>query len=151
MNTTKTLHLTDSQYLRLLEKVQDAIMATDRFYVHDNTCVGSKEVSSNIGLCNEMYTDIDTALFPHEFISHNRHSMKYRKSHQFCPFDSRLAKAEKNEPANFLNGCYYTCILRKPKYNKQDMFDLVLRAKELLKTQTSEELINSLVDRYFPK
>lgn len=127
----KSIYLNDEQYLNLLEKVESNVSNFDTFYVYDSTDIGNKYTTSNIGLCNDDYTDLGNAMFPKDFLKYGRKGMKYRKDKHVCPFDSRLLKLEKGIEVSMANGCYYTCSLRKKTTDKEKVFDLVQRTKEL--------------------
>ena len=145
----KDIYLTDEQYGKLLEKIKVAVSENTQFKVMDSTDIGNKYTTSNVGLCNDGFTELDTALFPEQFLEYGRQSMKYTKIHHICPFDRRLEHVEKDAPVNFSNGCYYTCSLKKKRNDKENLFRLVDKAKELLQTGTSKERIEALNTRYF--
>lgn len=127
----KDIYLTDEQYLKLLDKVKDLVIREDSYFVFDSTTIGDKYTTSNIGLCNEELTDLDTALFPNEFKNYNRKCMKYKKEHHLCPFDNRIKLIETKETTNMLNGCYYTCSLQKKKPSREEALNLIMYTKEL--------------------
>lgn len=101
-------HLSDAQYLDLLQKIKARINQPEFVvYCYDSTVVGNRYTESNCGLCNEEFVTADTAMFPGYFPG--RRDMKYRQKHHKCPFDLRGA-----EPAEgFSMGCFYSCYLFK--------------------------------------
>ena len=101
------LYLTDTQYLKILKKIKETVDQENfRPNYFDSTFTGDKYTESNCGLCNDNFTDKETALFPEAFP--NRKSMKYSLAHHKCPFDQR------NQPTDS-KGCFYYCYLFQNK------------------------------------
>ncbi len=116
----KELYLTDSQYKRILGKIEKEVNSpgfkVSRF---DSTSLWDKYNDSNRGFCNDNFTELDTALFPDKFPG--RKSMKYQESNHKCPFDTR------KEPG-FLgwgSGCFSQCYLFKKECNLETIKTLV--------------------------
>lgn len=142
---SKELYLTDEQYVKLLDKVENLIHKYDSFQVVDSTEIGNKYTTSNVGLCNdEEMTDEDNAMFPEYFIKHGRTGTKYRQKHQLCPFDTRINNILTETPVNMFNGCYYTCSLRSKRTNKEKMFSLVEITKELALSGKAKEITEKI-------
>lgn len=135
-------YLKDEQYERLLHKIEVSIPNHDSFQSIDCTMIGGKHVSSNIGLCNEGFTEQDTALFPKDF-QEGYTSMKYRKTHHLCPFDKRVEKIAKGKRVNFGSGCYYTCSLQNATTDKEKLLSLVTLTKELHAKGDFKKAVNS--------
>ena len=113
------IRLTDEQYGEILKKILAKVSEPGfKKHIYDSTCPGDKYTESNCGFCNEEYTTIDTALFPEQFPE--RKSMKYREVHHRCPFDKR------EKPT--MNGCYYTCVLRKEIGTNKSLVELAEKA-----------------------
>lgn len=144
----KNLYLTDAQYLHLLDKIQAEIPKHQSFQVIDSTQIGNKYTTSNIGLCNDNFTELDTAMFPSQFRKHGRMSMKYKQKHHICPFDTRLTSIIERKPTHMGNGCYYTCSLVKKESDKEKLINLVERARELHQSTDSKHLVNELYEQY---
>ena len=102
----KKLYLTDKQYRRLLLKIKETVDQEDFEYSSDDcTIPGMKETTSNCGLCNDDFTEKDTALFPKDFPE--RKSMKYPSKNHRCPFDMRV----RVDSLGYSIGCFYHCCL----------------------------------------
>lgn len=73
----RNIYLTDEQYLSLLIRQRDRITHIKEASGEDSTHSGDKYTVTNVGLCDELLTTKDTALWPEDFPQ--RKSMKYRK------------------------------------------------------------------------
>lgn len=143
------LYLTDKQYRGLLNKVEDLVEKTNTFQVYDNTDSGNKSTTSTIGLCaDDKLTTLEIALFPEDF-KDGKTSMKYKKDHHLCPFDTRLHQLEVEVPTNMMNGCYYTCRLQQPVTDKEEMLSLVEQTKTLYDSGKMKTLTKQINDAYF--
>jgi hypothetical protein len=102
------IYLSDEQYRKILWKIKD-VVDTPRFSptCFDSTALGDKYTESNCGLCNDGFTDEETALFPSKFPE--RREMKYRLGNHRCPFDMR----EIPGLLGWGNGCFSGCYLFK--------------------------------------
>jgi len=116
------LYLTDEQYSRLLKKIKETVNRSDfEVYCYDSTYPGDKYIESNCGLCNDEFTELDTALFSESFPS--RKTMKYRKEYHKCPFDLRSMSDE------FRSGCFDDCYLFKNQYKGHNL-DVIIQMVE---------------------
>ena len=136
------MYLKDEHYERLLDKIETLIPQYDSFQVIDSTDIGNKSTTSNVGLCNEELTEYDMALFP-EFFHEERKTMKYRESHQLCPFDRRVVDISQGKEVSFSRGCYYSCSLINKMKNKEKLFSLVALTKELHEKGEFKKAVNS--------
>jgi len=99
----REIHLTDEQYYSILLKIKKTVDQEGfKPTCDDCTMVGMKHTETNCGLCNDNFTEKETALFPNEFPE--RKSMKYSQDNHKCPFDQRINK-------NYSYGCFYHCCL----------------------------------------
>lgn len=95
------MYLTDEQYKQLLEKIFAGLDEVEEVIAHDCDDLGCKDTQCNVGLCNDLLTTKETAMFPDEFPE--RMDMKYRQQHQRCPLDNRTASEMD------FSGCFWTC------------------------------------------
>lgn len=98
---SRDINLTDDQYLELLQRIRSSLDNVPRVSGYDCTDIGNKSTDVNVGLCNEEFTTLDTALFPDEYPE--RLASKYREDHHRCPLDYRAMEQLT------LQGCFYTC------------------------------------------
>lgn len=122
----KKLYLTNKQYLDILDMIENKLNNKVNPNIYDNTIVGDKSTNSNIGLCNEEFTTLQTALFPNDYKKYNRKDMKYTLNNHACPFDNRVRNPDnKNGSMNLGCGCYYTCCLKNNKYSNEKLKEYV--------------------------
>lgn len=120
----KDIYLTDKQYKSILLKIKKTVDQEGFQYTcFDSTTAGDKYTESNCGLCNNNFTEKDTALFPDQFPE--RKSMKYRLENHKCPLDMRV------KAYSFGEGCFYHCCLfqnvryRKKKISIDELREMV--------------------------
>lgn len=143
------LYLSDEQYLKLLDKSEALISKFDKFYVVDCDEIGIKDTTSNIGLCNDdAMADEENVLFPADYAKYGRTDIKYRKNHHICPYDLRLNNVLNEQPANMGNGCFYTCSLRNTRTNKEKIFNLVEKTRELALSGKAKEMVEKSQQLY---
>jgi hypothetical protein len=140
MSRLSSIHLMDDDYEELLDKCDDAVRTIDDFRVLDCTDGCNKSTTSEIGLCNDKFTTQETALFPKQFKT--RKSMKYRRYHHVCPFDDRLLRIERgHDPKNMIQGCFYSCSLRKGTQGREQLLRRVKLARVLHVTGYTRSII----------
>lgn len=116
------MYLTDNQYLKILDMIEDKLNNNIHPSITDSTSIGDKSTYSNIGFCNEGFTTLETALFPDDFKKYGRKSLKYRINNQACPFDNRVREPHKKHGLmNLSCGCYYTCGLNRNKLSNEEL------------------------------
>ena len=138
----KDIHLNDSQYLELLDKIEETIKSGVELYVEDSTMIGNKYTESNVGLCNDGYTTLEMSLFPDEYPE--RRDKKYTKDYQLCPFDNRTEKIFKGEKCNLVNGCYYTCCLAKTRVSRTRLLTRLESLRDFMNHGELEKRVKKL-------
>ena len=106
----ENIYLTDEQYTNILRKIWESLK-DDNFKVSrwDSTFPGDQYTTSNIGFCNDDFTEMDTALFPDQFPKSK--DRKYRLSNHKCPFDLR----EDDNGSGWGSSCFIRCYLFRTK------------------------------------
>ena len=117
--------LTDEQYLDLMRRIRVDLNNIDNIEFDDCTIIGMKHTISNVGLCageetkagwaKDKYVTRETAMWQKDFDKIGKvkweypqqFTMKYRGDKHRCPLDRR--------PNGGANGCFFTCMLFKPK------------------------------------
>lgn len=126
MNENKELYLTNNQYLNILDMIENKLNNKTNISICDSNTIGDKYTSSNIGLCNDEFTTLRTALFLEDFKKYGRNDMKYRLDNHACPFDNRIREPYKKHGLMSLGrGCYYTCSLKNNKLSNEQLKDYV--------------------------
>lgn len=101
---SKNLNHTDDQYLALLKRARTRLDTISSVDGYDSTEIGDKYTETNVGLCDESLTILETALFPEQW-DEGRRTMKYLggkgKLQHICPLDTRWTAGG--------GGCYYHC------------------------------------------
>ncbi len=134
------LELTNKQYYNLLLKIRNTVDDLNfKPYCYDSITIGDKFTKSNCGLCNEDYTELETALFPDDFKKYGRKSRKYRKKNHKCPFDLRFGTDGKDF-TDYGWGCFYHCFLfgngiefKELGKNKDDIYFIRKLVNETIK------------------
>ena len=132
----KSIHLTDTQYKRILLKIKETVGQEEfQYSCVDSTNIGDKYTRSNCGFCNDEFAEKDTALFPENFPE--RKSIKYRQEHHQCPFDMR------SKNVHFGFGCFYDCCLFQNKRYRR-LYD---GKGESINTQKIRELVDETIKK----
>lgn len=93
------IHLTDEQYLKVLEDQLSRLIDGKVVESFDCTDTGMKHTETNVGVCDDGLVTKDNSMWPEQFP--HRKDMKYRRSHHICPLDKRHKGAA--------GGCFYRC------------------------------------------
>lgn len=115
------------RFILALKRMKERISSGLESKLEDSNDWGDKYTRATWGMCSEdkeQWPDAEDHIWPYDFQKHGRVAPLHNQYYQYCPFDrDRYKEVKEHDYPGSTSGCFYRCMLFRPKANDSKLWD----------------------------